>query len=56
MREYQARIAREVLKDFFNCAIVYIDDTVIYGMDFQRFLGILDQSLSQMAKFNVQLK
>ena len=30
--EYQARMAHEVLQDYYlNGAIVYIDDTVIYG-------------------------
>ena len=30
--EYQARMAHEILQDYYlNGAIVYIDDTVIYG-------------------------
>ena len=42
----------EVLKDFYsNGAIVYIDDTIIYGRQ-----CILDKILSQMVKYNVRLK
>ena len=30
--EYQARMAHEVLQDYYlNGAVVYIDDTIIYG-------------------------
>ena len=30
--EYQARMAHEVLQDYcLNCAVVYIDDRIIYG-------------------------
>ena len=55
--EYQARMAHVVLKDFYlNGAIVYIDDTVIYGRNVEDFLGTLDRILSQMSKFNVRLK
>jgi len=55
--EYEARMAHEVLKHYYlNGAIVYIDDTVIYGWDVERFLDILDRVLSQMAKFNFRLK
>ena len=55
--EYQARMAHVVLKDFhLNGAIVYIDDTVIYGRNVEEFLGTLDRILSQMSKFNVRLK
>ena len=55
--EYQARMAHEILKDFYlNGAIVYIDDTVIYGRNVEEFLTILDRILSQMAAFNVRLK
>ena len=55
--EYQARMAHEILKDFYlNGAIVYIDDTVIYGRNVEEFLSILDRILSQMAAFNVRLK
>ena len=50
-------MAHEVLQDYYlNGAIVYIDDTVIYGRDVEGFLDILDRVLSQMAKFNVRLK
>ena len=49
-------MAHEVLKDYYlNGAIVYIDDNVIYGRDVEGFLDILDQFLSQIAKFNVRL-
>ena len=42
--EYQARMAHVVLKDFYlNGAIVYIDDTVIYGRNVEDFLGTLDR-------------
>jgi len=55
--EYQARMAHVVSKDFYlNGAIVYIDDTVIYGKNVEEFLGVLDRILSQMAEFNVRLK
>ena len=48
-------MAHDVLKDYYlNGAIVYIDDTVIYGRDVKRFLGIVDHILSHMAKFNVR--
>ena len=51
--ENQARMAHEVMQDYYlNGAIVYIDDTVIYGRDVEDFL---DRILSQMAKFNVRL-
>jgi hypothetical protein len=54
--EYQARI-QEILKPFYlKGAIVYIDDTVIYGADFDSFLSILDQVLGEMARHNVRLK
>jgi len=50
-------MAHVVLKDFYlNGAIVYIDDTVIYGRNVEEFLGTLDRILSQMSKFNVRLK
>ena len=40
--EYQARIAHVVLKDFYlNRAIVYINNTVIYGRNVEDFLGDL---------------
>ena len=55
--EYQAIMAHIVSKDFnLNGTIVYIDDTVIYGKNFEELLRVLDQILSQMAKFNVRLK
>ena len=55
--EYQARMAHEILQDYYlNGEIVYIDDTVIYGSTVEGFLSILDQILSQMAAFNVRLK
>jgi hypothetical protein len=37
-------------------AIVYINDTVIYGADFYSFLSILDQVLGEMVRHNVRLK
>ena len=55
--KYQARIAHKVLEGYYqNGAVVYIDDTVIYGKDEQSFLQMLDMVLDRMAKFNVQLK
>ena len=55
--DYQARMAHEILQDhFLNGAIVYIDDTVIYGSTVKAFLSILDQILSRIAAFNVWLK
>ena len=42
--------------NYLNGAIVYIDDTVIYGRIVEEFLTILDQILSQMAAYNVRLK
>ena len=52
--KYQARMAYEVIKDCLNGAIVYIDDTVIYGRDVEEFLyRVLPQ---RVAKFNVRLK
>ena len=48
--EYQARMVHEILKDFYlNGAIVYIDDTVIYGRNVEEFLNMVDQIVSQMA-------
>ena len=50
--EYKERM--EVLKDYYlNGAIVFIDDSVIYGRDVEGFLDILDRVLSQMAQFSV---
>ena len=55
--EYQARMAHKILQEYYlNGAMVYIDDTVIYGSKVEGFLTILDQILSQMAAFNVRLK
>ena len=55
--DYQARIAHEILKDLYlNGAIVYIDDTVIYGRNVVEFLSILDRIPSLMAAFNMRLK
>jgi hypothetical protein len=55
--EYQARMAHEILQDYYlNGSIEYIDDTVIYGSTVEGFLSILDQILSRMAAFNVRLK
>ena len=37
--EYQARMAHQILKEFYlNDAVVYIDDTVIYGANLGTFL------------------
>ena len=55
--EYQARMAHEILQDYYlNGAIVYIDDTVIYGSTVESVLTVLDRILSRMATFNVRLK
>jgi hypothetical protein len=55
--EYQARMAHEILREFYlDGAIVYIDDTVIYGTDVDNFLSILDKVLEQMVRYNVRLK
>ena len=55
--EYQARMAHEILQDYYlNGAIVYIDDTVIYGSTVEGFPTVLDQILSRMTAFNVRLK
>ena len=54
--EYQARTAHEILHDYyFNCAIVYIDDTVIYGSTVEGFLSVLDQ-IQFPISCNVRLK
>ena len=48
-------MAHEVLQDYYlNGAIVFIDDTVIFGRDVEGFLDILDRFLFQMVKFNVR--
>ena len=50
-------MAHEILQDYYlNGAIVYIDDTMIYGSTVEGFLTILDQMLSRMTAFNVRLK
>ena len=48
--EYQARMAHKVLEGFYlNGAVVYIDDTVVYGKDAKSFLQMLDLVLDRMA-------
>ena len=55
--EYQARIAHQILQEFYlNDAVVNIDDTVIYGAYLGTFLERLDLVLERMARFNVRLK
>ena len=55
--EYQAKIAHQVLEGYYlNGAVVYIDDTVIYGKNENHFLEMLDMVLGRMAHFNVRLK
>ena len=47
-------MAHKVLEDFnLTGAVVYIDDTVVYGKDKASFLQMLDMVLDRMAKFNV---
>jgi hypothetical protein len=41
---------------YLNGAIVYIDDTVIYGVNEEGFLNTLDRVLVAMAKANARLK
>ena len=41
---------------YLNGAVVFIDDTVIYGKDATSFLQMLDLVLDRMANFNVRLK
>ena len=54
---YQARMDHQILKEFYlNGAVVYIDDTVIYGANLGTFLERLDLVLERMARFNVRLK
>jgi len=49
--EYQARMDHQVLEGYYlNGAVVYIDDTVIYGGK------MLDMVLGRMTHFNVRLK
>ena len=55
--KYQARMAHEVLQDnYLNGAVVYIDDTIIYGRNEETFLTLFDQILSKLVEFNVRLK
>ena len=55
--KYQARMAQDVLQDYcLNGAVVYIDDTIVYGRNKETFLTLLDQILSKLVKFNVRLK
>ena len=55
--EYQARMAHHILQDYYlNGAVVYIDDTIIYGKNEESFLALLDQILSKLVEFNVRLK
>ena len=55
--EYQARMAHKLLEGYYlNGAVLYIDDTVVYGKDATSFLQMLDLVLNRMAKFNVGLK
>ena len=53
--EYQARIFHQVLEGYYlNGAVVYIDDTVIYG-EMEKFLEMLDTVLGRMDHFNVRV-
>jgi hypothetical protein len=55
--EYQARMAHQVLEGYYlNGAVVYIDDTVIYGKNEKLFLEMLDMVLGRMVQFNVRIK
>jgi hypothetical protein len=55
--EYQARMAHIILEEFYlKGAVVYIDDTVIYGATVDSFLTVLNQVLERMVQFNVRLK
>ena len=55
--KYQARMARKVWAGFnLNGALVYIDDTAIYGENEKYILEMLDIVLGRMAKFNIRLK
>ena len=50
-------MAHKVVEGYYlNRAVVYIDDTVIYGKDEASFLQMLDMVLDRMTKFNVRLK
>jgi len=55
--EYQARMAHEILKDYYlNGAVVYIDNTIIYWRSEETFLPLVDQILSKLVEFNIRLK
>ena len=46
-----------MLQDYYlNGAVVYIDDTIIYGRNEETSLNLLDQILSKLVEFNVDLK
>jgi hypothetical protein len=50
-------MAHVILEPYFlNGAIVYIDDTVIYGTDVENFLSVLNMVLTRMVQYNVRLK
>ena len=50
-------MAHHILQDYYlNGAVVYIDDTIIYGKNEESFLALLDQILSKLVEFNVRLK
>ena len=50
-------MAHEVIHDYYlNGAVVYIDDTIIYGRNEETFLTMLDQILSKLVEFNFRLK
>ena len=50
-------MGHEVLQDYYlNGAVVYINDTIIYGRNEESFLTLLDQILSKLVEFNVSLK
>ena len=50
-------MAHEILQDYYLIgAVVYIDDTIIYGRNEERFQTLLDQILLKFVEFNVRLK
>ena len=50
-------MAHKVVEGYYlNGAVVYIDDTVVYGKDATSFLQMMALVLDRMAKFNVRLK
>ena len=50
-------MTHEILQDYYlNGAIVYINDTVIYGSTVEGFPTVLDQILSRMTAFNDRVK